>query len=59
MASGSVWNLWLRLYSRRWVWVKSMSVVVRRYNRFRHIIYLSLLLLYLLFFAASLLFVHF
>ena len=38
-----------------------VGAVVRKYNyRFPHIYYLSLLLLYLLFFAAaSLLFVHF
>ena len=48
MASGSGWNLW--------VWL--VGVVVRRY-RFPHNYYLSLLLLYLLFFAAaSLLFIH-
>ena len=40
--------------SRRWVWVESMGVVVRRYIDF-----LILLILYLLFFAASLLFVIF
>ena len=45
VASGSGWNLW--------VWL--LGVVVRRYIDF-----LSLLLLYLFFFAAaSLLFVHF
>ena len=48
MASGSGCNLW--------VWL--VGVVVRRYIDFL-ILYLSLLLLYLLFFAAaSLLFVH-
>ena len=45
------------LIRRRWVWVESIGVVVRRYNyRFPHITinyYLSLLLLYLLFLAAS------
>ena len=41
--------------SRRWVWVESRGVVVKRYIDF-----LSLLLLYLFFFtAASLLFVNF
>ena len=29
MASGSVWNLCV--VSRRWMWVESMGVVVRRY----------------------------
>ena len=48
VASGSRWNLW--------VWL--VGVVVRRYIDIIH--YLSLLLLYLFFFAAaSLLFVHF
>ena len=46
VASGSSWNLW--------VWL--LGVVVRRYIDF--LIYLSLLLLYLFFIAASLLFVH-
>ena len=49
VASGSGWNLW--------VWL--LGVVVRRYIDFL-ILHLSLLLLYLFFFAAaSLLFVHF
>ena len=48
VVSGSGWNLW--------VWL--LGVVIRRYIDF--LIYLSLLLLYLLFFTpASLLFVHF
>ena len=34
--------------SRRWMWVESMGVVVRRYIDF-----LSLLLLYMFFFAAA------
>ena len=48
VASGSAWNLWGQL----------LGVVVRRYIDFP---YLSLLLLYLFFFAAaaSQLFVHF
>ena len=44
VASGSGWNIW--------VWL--LGVVVRRYIDF-----LSLLLLYLFFFTASILFVHF
>ena len=40
VASGSGWNLW--------VWL--LGVVVRRYNRFPHTTYPSLLLLYLFFF---------
>ena len=48
VASGSGWNLW--------VWL--LGVFVRRYIDSSY--YLSLLLLYLLFFAAaSILFVHF
>ena len=58
MASGSGWNLWVWLAGggcgwNLWVWL--VGVVVRRYIDF-----LSLLLLYLFFFAAdSLIFVHF
>ena len=37
--------------SRRWMWVESMGVVVRRYIDF--LMLLSLLLLYLFFFAAA------
>ena len=48
MASGSGWNLWVWLYSRRWMWVGSMGVVVRRYIDF-----LSLLFLYPFFFCSS------
>ena len=52
--------MWLvGVVSRRWEWVESMGVVVRRYIDFLILIYLSLLLLYLFFFAAaSLIFVH-
>ena len=36
MASGSGWNLCV--VNRRWVWVESMGVVVRRYSySFPHI----------------------
>ena len=50
VASGSRWNLW--------VWLLGVVVRIEVY-RFPHTIYLSLLLLYLFFFAAaSLLFVH-
>ena len=64
MASGLGWNLWVWLAGggcgwNLWVWL--VDVVVRRYipvYRFPHN-YKSLLLLYLLFFAAaSLRFVH-
>ena len=41
------------LYSRRWVWVESMGVAVRRYIDF-----LILLIPFPLLFAASLLFIH-
>ena len=27
VASGSGWNLWVWLVSRRWMWVESMGVV--------------------------------
>ena len=45
----------------RWMWAECMGVVVGRYIDFLiYIIYLSLLLLYLFYFAArSLLFAHF
>ena len=43
--------------SRRWMWVESMGVVVRRY-RLPHITSLLLLYLSVIFAAASLLFVH-
>ena len=69
MASGSGWNLWVRLesmglVSSRWMWVESVVVAsgcgCKEVYRYRHITYLSLLLLYLFFFsAASLIFAHF
>ena len=55
------WVEYMGVVSRIWVWVKSMGVVsgcgCKEVYRFTH--YLSLLLLYLLIFAASLLFVHY
>ena len=64
MASGSGWNLcvWLAGGGCGWnLWVWLVGVVVRKYIDFLIInYYLSLLLLYLHFFAAaSLVFVHF
>ena len=63
----SGWNVWVwlvRVVSRRWVWLVGVGGIYgcgcKEVYRFPHTIYLSLLLLYLLFFAAAfLLFVHF
>ena len=57
MASGSGWNLCV--VSRKWVWVESMGVVVRKLvYRFPHITYPYSSCIFSFFAAASLLFVH-
>ena len=64
MASGSEWNLWVWLAGggcgwNLWMWLVACGCGCKEVYRFPHY-YLSLLLLYLFFFAvASLLFVHF
>ena len=43
MASGSGWNLWVSVVSRRWMWVESMGVTsgcgFKEVYRFPHITY--------------------
>ena len=61
LASGCGYWEWVEsmgVVSRRWVWVESTGEVARRYIDFL-ILLIPILLLYLLFFAASLLFVLF